>query len=135
MGTTVWVDETTREGLRQVQERLGLPSVNATIQHLLERPAIDARTLFALHRDQIREILARHHLRYLVAFGSRARGDATLTSDLDLAVEAGPESDPLALLAAEAELETVLGLPVHLVERPHARLEKVIEREGVAFVE
>jgi predicted nucleotidyltransferase len=133
MGTTVWVDDATRRDLRRLQKELGVGSVNETIRRLLDRPALDARTLFALHRDAIRAVLKRHRLRRLVAFGSRARGDASPTSDLDLAVEAAPQADPLAVLAAEADLEQVTGLRVNLVELPNPRLEEAIEREGVPF--
>jgi predicted nucleotidyltransferase len=133
VGTTVWVDDETRKALRRLQRELGADSVNATIQRLLERRALDARTVFALHRDAIKAVLKRHRLRRLVAFGSRARGDAGPTSDLDLAVEAAPQAGPLAILAAEADLEEATGLRVNLVELPNARLQDAIEREGVPF--
>src|SRR5688500_5765131 len=130
MGTTVWVDDSTREALRRLQQEFGTDSVNSTIRRLLDRPALDARTLFALHRDAIRGVLKRHRLRGLVAFGSRARGDAGPTSDLDLAAEVDPKAAPLAILAAEADLEEALGLAVHLVELPCPRLQKAIQEEG-----
>ncbi|MFO1535954.1 MAG: nucleotidyltransferase family protein [Thermoplasmatota archaeon] len=133
MGTTVWVDDATRRDLRRLQQELGARSANDTIRRLLDRPALDARTLFALHRDAIQAVLKRHRLRRLVAFGSRARGDASPTSDLDLAVEAAPRADPLAVLAAEADLEQVTGLRVNLAELPNPRLEEAIAREGVPF--
>lgn len=133
MGTTVWVDDDVRGALRRLQVALGADSVNATIRRLLEQPALDARTIFAKHRPAIRAILKRHHLHGLVAFGSRARGDATPQSDLDLAVEVAPDADALALLAAEADLETEIGVAVNLVELPNPRLAAAIAREGVAF--
>lgn len=133
MGTTVWVDDDTRQALRRLQKEFGTDSVNATLRRLIERPALDARTLFALHRDAIRAVLRRHRLRRLVAFGSRARGDAGPTSDLDLAVEASPRSGPLSILAAESDLEEVLGLPVNLVELPDARIQAALDHEGVPF--
>lgn len=133
MGTTVWVDDDTRTALRRLQEELGTDSVNATLQALLRRPAPDARMLFGMHREAVAAILERHHLRSLVAFGSRARGEATEASDLDLATEVDPDADPMAVLAAEADLEEVLGVPVDLVELPNPRLQDVIEREGVSF--
>jgi predicted nucleotidyltransferase len=133
MGTTVWVDDQVRAELRGLQGTLGLGSVNATLRHLLERPPQDAHSLFATHREEIQAVLARHDLRGLVAFGSRARGDAHAASDLDLAAEPGPGADPMALLAAEADLEELLGIRVHLVELPNRGLHDVIEREGVPF--
>lgn len=133
MGTTVWVDDETRKALRRLQEALGADSANATIRRLIEQPATDARTLFARYGKAIRAILRRHRLRRLIAFGSRARGDATPASDLDLAVEAAPGADPLAILAAEADLEDELGLGVNLVELPNPSLRPILRREGVAF--
>ena len=58
MGTTVWLDQTTRDALRLAQAEFGTSSVNATIRRLLERPALDARTLFALHGKAIQSVLA-----------------------------------------------------------------------------
>lgn len=133
MGTTVWIDDETRSALRKLQASFGTPSVNATIQRLIAQPSPDARALFAVHREGIREILQRHRLRRLVAFGSRARGDAGPASDLDLAAEVAKGADPLALLAAEGDLEALLGMPVHLVELPNQRLAKVLKKEGVPF--
>jgi hypothetical protein len=133
MGTTIWVEEGTREALRRLQEQLGTDSANATIRRLIDQPATDARTLFSRHRQGIRAIVRRHGLRRLMAFGSRARGDATMASDLDLAVEAGPGAGPLAILAAEAELEEELGVHVNLVEAPNPALKEILRREGIAF--
>ena len=133
MGTTVWLSSATREDLRRLQDQLHLPSVESTVRHLLERPAVDARALFAVHRKRIAAILRRHGLTGLVAFGSRARGDATVASDLDLAAVVKAGAGPMAALAAEADLEDELGVPVHLVELPNPALQAAIEREGVPF--
>lgn len=133
MGTTVWIDDETRRELRRLQDAFGAPSVNATIRRLIEKPTLDAHTLFLRHKQAVAAILRRHHLRKLVAYGSRARGDATPTSDLDLAAEVGPGADPWAILAAEADLEEQFGIPVSLVELPNERLRDVLRREGVPF--
>ena len=133
MGTTVWIDDDVRRQLRRLQDTFGTPSVNATLQRLLAEPAMGAHAIFHRHRNAIATILARHHLHGLVAFGSRARGDARPDSDLDLAVLVSRTADPLALLAAEADLEELTGVPVHLVERRDARVRAAIKREGVPF--
>lgn len=133
MGTTVWIDTATRLELRRVQVEFGAASVNDTIKRLLARPALDARTLFALHRDAMKAILVRHRVNKLIAFGSRARGDAGPTSDLDIAVEFNPRAKPLAALAVEADLEELLGIAVNLVELPNKPLAAAIKREGVPF--
>ena len=133
MGTTVWLSSATREDLRRLQAQLGLGSVDAAVRHLLARPAIDARTLFAVHRKAILAILRRHGLHGLAAFGSRARGDATVASDLDLAAMVTAGAGPMAVLAAESDLEDALGMPVNLVELPNPTVEAAIAREGVRF--
>ena len=133
MGTTVWIGKDTRQDLRRLQDQLGTPSVNATIRRLLERPAPDARALFAIHRAGIMAVIRRRRLKRLVAFGSRARGDARATSDLDLAVEVKAGADPLTVLEVEADLEELLGIRVHIVELPNPALRQTIQREGVAF--
>jgi len=133
VGTTVWIDDDTRRELRRLQDAFGAPSVNATIRRLIETPTLDARTIFHRHKDAVAAILARHRLRRLVAFGSRARGDATPASDLDLAAEPEPGADPLAILSAEADLEAAIGVSVNLVELPNDRLRDVLRREGVPF--
>lgn len=135
MGTTVWLSTATREDLRRLQGQLGLGSVDAAVRHLLARPAVDARTLFAAHRREVALILRRHGLQGLVAFGSRARGDATVASDLDLAAFVKASASPMALLSAEADLEAELGVPVNLVELPNPVVEVAIAREGVPFAE
>lgn len=133
MGTTVWVEDDTRESLRRLQADLGTSSVNDTLRHLLARPSLDARTLFAMHREAIAGLMARHHVKRLVAFGSRARGDAGPASDLDLAAELGRGADPLAPLALEADLEELLRIPVNVVELPNPRLAMALKSEGVSF--
>ena len=135
MGTTVWVDRDTREQLRRLQTVFCTDSVDSTIRRLIARPPEDARSLFAAHRTAIEAIMRRHGLRHLVAFGSRARGDAGPGSDLDLAAEFHPDSDPLAIMAAGRDFEEELGLLVDLVELPHPTIGQIIEREGVAFGE
>ncbi|HLE47810.1 MAG TPA: nucleotidyltransferase domain-containing protein [Candidatus Thermoplasmatota archaeon] len=133
MATTVWVETKVREALRHIQEALGTTSANATILRLIEQPAPDARSLFSRYRKPIREIMRRHKLRRLVAFGSRARGDARLDSDLDVALELGEGAAPLALLAAEADLEDALGIRVNAIELPNDHLADTLKREGVPF--
>lgn len=133
MGTTVWIDAQTRERLRELQDAFGTPSVNATIQRLLDQPAMDARALFAKHSQAIRRLLARHGVRSLTAFGSRARGDARPDSDLDVAIELAPKAGPLAVLALEADLEDLLSLKVNVTELPNPRVAAALRREGIRF--
>ena len=133
MGTTVWVDDEVRQELRRMQESLRTNSVNDTLKIILTEGERTARALFVRHADAIRAILDRHGLDELVAFGSRARGDHRPDSDLDLAVIRVDKSNPLAILAAENDLEELFGIPVGIVERPNPKLDGIIDREGIPF--
>lgn len=53
-----------------------------------------------------------HGARHVRVFGSRARGDATATSDLDLLVDLEPGRDLLDLIGLQQALEYALGMPV-----------------------
>ena len=56
------------------------------------------------------------HVRLAVAFGSRARGDAHPTSDLDIAVELTPGSSLLDIGALVDRITTLTALKVDIVE-------------------
>jgi predicted nucleotidyltransferase len=56
------------------------------------------------------------HIRLAVAFGSRARGDARPTSDLDIAVELTPDSSLLDIGALVDRITTLTALKVDIVE-------------------
>ena len=133
MGTTVWVDEETREELRRLRSAFGPDSVDSTIRCLIARPPEDARFIFAAHRSAIEGIMRRHAVRRMVAFGSRARGDGGPGSDFDLAAEFDPSSGPPAIFSAAIDLRAELGLPVDLIELPNPTIGRVIEKEGVVF--
>ena len=66
-------------------------------------------------RRTILQVLARHGLSAPRVFGSVARGEDTDASDLDLLVQAGPNTSLLDLAKARSELERMLDVPVHLV--------------------
>lgn len=71
--------------------------------------------LLRRHREAILEVAARHGVRSVRVFGSRARGEAGDASDLDLLVEPGeprPFFFPGGLIA---DLEALLGRPVDVV--------------------
>lgn len=90
-------------------------------------PTIESR------RDLIRQIAQKHGARELRVFGSRARGEATGGSDLDLLVEMEPGRSLLDLIAMEQELESSLGIHVDVLTpgsiSPYLRDE--IQKEAV----
>ncbi len=73
----------------------------------------------ASHRDELRALCRRFHVRRLDVFGSAARGDFDpARSDLDFLVEFAAQEDDLArFLDFKEALETLLSRRVDLVDR------------------
>lgn len=73
----------------------------------------------ASHRDELRALCRRFHVRRLDIFGSAARGDFDpARSDLDFLVEFAAQEDDLArFLDFKEALETLLSRRVDLVDR------------------
>ncbi|MGH2752546.1 MAG: nucleotidyltransferase family protein [Actinomycetota bacterium] len=69
-------------------------------------------------------------------FGSRARGDARPTSDLDLLVNVRPETSLYDLLQVQLELQELLGIAVEVLTEAdlHPRLRDRILRESRPLV-
>lgn len=70
------------------------------------------RELVESRRDEIKEIVKRHHGRSVAIFGSVARGEERPGSDIDFLVELAPGTRPFAILSIGAELEAALGVRV-----------------------
>ncbi len=71
--------------------------------------------LLQRHRDAILRIAADHGVRSVRVFGSRARGEATEASDVDLLIEAGPARSFFFPGGLIADLEDLLGRRVEVV--------------------
>lgn len=71
--------------------------------------------LLSAHRDSILAIAGRHGVQSVRVFGSRARGDAGLESDVDLLIEAGEPRPFFFPGGLAADLEALLGHRVDLV--------------------
>lgn len=67
------------------------------------------------HREAIREIALRHHVRNVRVFGSVLHGGDTEGSDLDLLVEPTPETTLLDIGAIRYELKKLLGISVDVL--------------------
>ncbi|MHA1310584.1 MAG: nucleotidyltransferase family protein [Candidatus Helarchaeota archaeon] len=61
------------------------------------------------------EILKKHRVKKIKIFGSYARGEANLESDLDVIVEFSERKSLLEIVGIEQELEDVLGIKVDLL--------------------
>ena len=73
-----------------------------------------ARRVFQ-HREKIRDVVARHGLSNPRVFGSVARGEDAVDSDLDILIDVGPGVGLLTLARCERDLEALLGVRVDLV--------------------
>ncbi len=79
---------------------------------MLLMPDMKPSEALAAHRDELRQIAARHGLIHLRVFGSVVHGDDTDESDLDLLVDATHTTTLLTLAAVQIEAEKLLGVPV-----------------------
>ncbi len=90
------------------------------------------QSLAILH-DALPQIRRRFGVRSIRLFGSVARDDARLDSDVDIAVELDGPTDFDRFMGLKAFLENALGAPVDLVTEKaiRPRLRPYIEREAV----
>ncbi len=72
--------------------------------------------LVTRHADDIRRIARRHGVVRLRVFGSRATGNASESSDVDLLVNLEPGRDLLDLVGLKQDLEALLRRRVDVVE-------------------
>ena len=75
------------------------------------------------HRDEILRVAARHCAGNVRVFGSVARGEETLESDLDILVDVTGETTPWFPGSMVADLEQLLGRRVQVVIRRPYRCE------------
>lgn len=75
----------------------------------------DLRSIVERNRAEILDLVRRHRGRSIAVFGSVARGEATLESDIDFLVEFERTSSLLDLVHLEAALAELLGVEVDVV--------------------
>ncbi len=71
--------------------------------------------VLSIHRDAIRQIVARHRARNPRVFGSALHGDDSETSDLDLLVDPQDDTSLFDLGAIQYEVQKLVGVPVDVV--------------------
>ena len=89
--------------------------------------------LLAGRRETILAIARHHGVTSVKVFGSFARGSARSDSDLDLLVEAGPDTTAFFPGGLLADLEDALGRKVEIVEKQglHRMLRDQILKEAI----
>jgi predicted nucleotidyltransferase len=95
--------------------------------------ALDTAQLIRLKRDDILDIAAKHGARNVRIFGSVARGEARLDSDVDFLVDVGAVTSSWFPGGLIVDLEALLGKRVEVVtERGlHPLLRDSILREAI----
>lgn len=84
--------------------------------------------------QRLAELAQRHGARRLVLFGSRARGDCTERSDVDLAIYDMPEKNRGRFWLEAEELPTLLKLDiVHITPDMNPDFLRNIEKDGVTL--
>ena len=84
------------------------------------------------HREEILRIAARHGATNVRVFGSVARGTAGPESDLDLLVDAGPDTSPWFPGGLIVDLEELLGCRIDVAteETLHRRIRDQVLAEA-----
>ncbi|MHB8289607.1 MAG: helix-turn-helix domain-containing protein [Acidimicrobiales bacterium] len=84
-----------------------------------------------LHRDEVKRLAATHKLGNVRVFGSVARGQDTLSSDIDLLVTPNPVASLLDLSAFAADVEDLLGYEVDVTSDRGVGPESSIARDAL----
>ncbi|HJQ93322.1 MAG TPA: nucleotidyltransferase family protein [Candidatus Thermoplasmatota archaeon] len=136
MHTTIALQPATKEKLAELKRKWRLHSLEEVVEQLLAGPPKTAKQLFEAHKSAVQAVLKKRGITRLVAFGSRARGDARPDSDLDLMVRLPAGASLFDQGGALMDLQDVFGMRVDLVtEGPHlGRLNDRIRDEGVVLV-
>jgi hypothetical protein len=85
------------------------------------------------HRDEVVAAAARRHLTNVRVFGSVARNEDTLTSDIDLLVTPASGASLFDLVGFATEVEAFLGYPVDVVSDRGAHPDSAIVREALSL--
>ncbi|HUR25245.1 MAG TPA: nucleotidyltransferase family protein [Candidatus Thermoplasmatota archaeon] len=121
--TTLWVPPDLRDRLarRKRHPRQPYHEVISQVLDALDRAdrPVPGRLdpLVARNRDRLLAAAEANGIARLWLFGSRARGDARLDSDIDLLFEAQPGKTLWDVCAFTLDAEEILGVSVDFVER------------------
>jgi hypothetical protein len=120
---------------RQIAAALEIsqPAVSQQLKAAPDLAQVDAEMLLEAAAPVLRRLAAEYGYSRLAVFGSVARGEARLDSDIDLLVEAPEGTSSFGFIKFQRLLERVLGRSVDLVDygglKP--KLDDDIRREAV----
>lgn len=136
MRTTVALHERTRDRLLDLKRAWGLRSTEEVIERLVGGAPVGATALYRSKKDQVDRVLEKHGIERLVAFGSRARGDARPDSDLDLVADVPAGTSLFDMVHIKDELEEAFGIKVNLLTTGglRKRMKRHVEEDGVVLV-
>lgn len=136
MRTTVALESRTRDRILALKRSWGASSVDDVLTRLLDGPALGARALYRQKQKAVDKVLKQRGVKRLIAFGSRARGDARPDSDLDLAGSLPPGSDLLTVVNVQLDLEEAFGVKVQFIplDAVPKKLRAGLEQDGVTLV-
>lgn len=119
----------------QVAEALGISqsAVSQQLKFAPETSEVHPETLLDAAAPVLKALAAEHGYSKLAVFGSVARGQARLDSDIDLLVEAPAGTSGFAFARFKALLEQVLGREIDLMtwRSLKPRIDDDIRREAV----
>lgn len=132
----VQVSKEHHAAMEHLQERWGTETLDGVVERLLARGRETVRELYEARKAAVDAACREHGIARLVAFGSRARGEAGPESDLDLAALYPEDADLFDVVHANDALAAAFGMHVDVVSLTGARprLREKIERDGVALV-
>lgn len=136
MATTVWLDRATHARLLEMKQKRHLASLGAVIRSLLDDPVESAQTIYQRRKKEVDAVCKKHGVKRLIAFGSRARGDARPDSDLDVAVEL-PDNVGLEVVDIFRAIQQAFACPTDVIELPTrvTRMKKNMQRDLVMLYE
>lgn len=136
MRTSVALHSRTRDRLLELKRAWGAKSLEEVIERLAGGAPLGAKALFQAKQDQVEAVARKHQITRIVAFGSRARGDARPDSDLDLLLQVPDGTSLFDLVHIKEDLQDAFGLEVNIVTTGglRERLKRRIEQDGVTLL-
>lgn len=133
MRTTVVMDSTTRDRLMQLKQQWSARNAEEVIVRLLDGPILDATAIWERNQDRVMPIIKKYGVQKVIAFGSRARGDARPDSDLDLAVVLPDTLHGYDWVHCLTAMAKAFDLPADVTTLPEegTRFRANIDRDGV----